>query len=317
MSNDPKEINSRYQYFDRFSLYANDPTQEKILERALDIRKFEIDLYWKRTGYFWGLIAALFAGKVGFLSDKDPKYIFLVSCIGLILSLSWYLANRGSKYWQENWERHVDALEDEIIGPLYKTTLSSRYKKHHLLKSYPFSVSKINQIISLYITFIWTGLFLHDFLNALFSQEILKGLHDAVFKPELNQLLLTLLMFIWIFFPLILVIFKLLIIMFDKSFEEQSKDAEEKDLPCQNMPEIVQKHEPFLMCIWSLWISTIFIYMAIYFQDIILQFQPWFPLVTLIFLFLGTIFCSIYLIFGTGGTSQKANERKLEFRLPK
>ena len=37
---------------------------EKALERALDIRKFEIDLYWKRTVYFWTFIAATSASFV-------------------------------------------------------------------------------------------------------------------------------------------------------------------------------------------------------------------------------------------------------------
>jgi hypothetical protein len=39
----------------------NKPLLEKALEHALDIRKFEIELYWKRASYFWTLIAAAFA----------------------------------------------------------------------------------------------------------------------------------------------------------------------------------------------------------------------------------------------------------------
>ena len=34
----------------------------RALAYALDIRKFEIELYWKRATYFWGFIAAAFAG---------------------------------------------------------------------------------------------------------------------------------------------------------------------------------------------------------------------------------------------------------------
>ncbi|WP_437438215.1 RipA family octameric membrane protein, partial [Vibrio cholerae] len=30
--------------------------------QASDIRKFEIELYWKRATYFWALIAVAFAG---------------------------------------------------------------------------------------------------------------------------------------------------------------------------------------------------------------------------------------------------------------
>ena len=142
--------------------------QEKILEYALDIRKFEIQLYWERTKYFTSLITgsfggyALFASKILDIKDDLVRsyLLLLLTFLGFILSLAWYLSNRGSKYWQENWERHVDALEDEIIGSLYKTTLSYERKDIFCpLKAYPFSVSKINQIISLISTAIWSCLF--------------------------------------------------------------------------------------------------------------------------------------------------------------
>lgn len=133
--------------------------REKALEHALDIRKFEIELYWKRATYFWAFIAATFAGYLGMAtSDKPPsKEILLLICLlGLSFSVAWYLVNRGSKFWQNNWERHVDLLEDAIIGPLYKTAIDTRtcyFRKLH--KEYGFSVSKINQILSLYILSIW------------------------------------------------------------------------------------------------------------------------------------------------------------------
>ena len=96
------------------------------MEASLDIRKFEIELYWKRAAYFWGLIALTFIGYFSIYDDhKDGSILlFLLGCIGVILSLAWHLVNLGSKYWQENWEAHVDRLEDEHNGPLYKTILS-------------------------------------------------------------------------------------------------------------------------------------------------------------------------------------------------
>src|SRR5579864_817840 len=98
------------------------------LKNALEIRKFEIDLYWKRAAYFWTFIGATFAayGAVQASSahaDVKTDLSVIASCLGLVFSLGWFLANRGSKQWQENWENHVDLLEDEIIGPLYKTVL--------------------------------------------------------------------------------------------------------------------------------------------------------------------------------------------------
>jgi hypothetical protein len=56
--------------------------------------------------------------------QKEKTHLSLVvTGLGLVLSAAWYLANRGSKQWQENWENHVDLLEYEVKGPLYKTVL--------------------------------------------------------------------------------------------------------------------------------------------------------------------------------------------------
>jgi hypothetical protein len=134
---------------------------------AMQIRQFEIELYWKRATYFWTLIAATFAGYFA-LSAKDtrvhPGLLFLVSSIGLVLSTSWYLVNRGSKYWQQNWESHVDSLEDEFAGPLYKTTIANeKFCWWKPWDGYPFSVSKVNQLASLYITLVWLALAVSSF----------------------------------------------------------------------------------------------------------------------------------------------------------
>jgi magnesium-transporting ATPase (P-type) len=137
--------------------------QNEALKCALDIRKFEIELYWKRATYFWTLITATFAGYFALqnaeIAKRDGLSIFVISCIGFILSFSWYMVNRGSKYWQENWERHVDVLTERVIGPLYRTTLSS--EKWRILlphEAFPFSVTRVNQVVSLFITLLWVGL---------------------------------------------------------------------------------------------------------------------------------------------------------------
>ena len=45
--------------------------REKALERAHDIRRFEIDLYWKRATYFWTLLAAVFGGFFLIQASED------------------------------------------------------------------------------------------------------------------------------------------------------------------------------------------------------------------------------------------------------
>lgn len=142
-----------------------DGKEDKALEHALDIRKFEIELYWKRATYFWTFIAVTLAGFIAVQKFDNPSrqdLSVVLSCLGLVFSYSWVLVNRGSKFWQENWEKHVDMLEDNITGPLYKTVLSRNSEtrtqdrfSHFLTGPSNISVSKINQIVSVYIFVLW------------------------------------------------------------------------------------------------------------------------------------------------------------------
>ena len=112
-------------------LFKKDPKiLKKALKQAYEIRKFEIELYWKRATYFWTFIGASFVGYAAFFNASsigttpNPKKEFiliLIACIGFVFSVAWHCVNKGSKFWQENWENHVELLEDNVFGPLYKT----------------------------------------------------------------------------------------------------------------------------------------------------------------------------------------------------
>lgn len=158
----PKKIESLDEYYRDFSSKStNSLKRKKALEQALDVRKFEIELYWKRTNYFWAILAATFAGYAILVTTENPTYEnrlaqFLIVSLGMVFSLGWYLANRGSKYWQLNWEQHVDMLENDVMGPLFKTTISPHdHSFWRLSGPYRFSVSKINQFVSLYVFSVW------------------------------------------------------------------------------------------------------------------------------------------------------------------
>jgi len=158
--------NYRKEFLGADNVFAD--KRKRAYELALEIRQFEIELYWKRATYFWTLLAATFVGYFALASsDKSvvhPGLLFLVSCIGLVLSTSWYLVNRGSKYWQENWERHVDSLEDDFAGPLYKMTISNeQFCFWNPWGGYAFSVSKVNQLTSLFVAFVWLALAISSF----------------------------------------------------------------------------------------------------------------------------------------------------------
>ncbi len=137
---------------------------EKALDIALEIRKFEIELYWERAKYFWAFTVTILASLAFLFKSVEKITIFHLIITQLLLSLmiivnfAWYLANRGSKYWQENWEEHVILYEKEIIGPVYSAIFLKNQSKSSLkklLEGAPFSVSKLNMFVSLVMFVFW------------------------------------------------------------------------------------------------------------------------------------------------------------------
>ena len=150
-----------------YSFRGSIDTTSKLYEAyktATDVRKFEIELYWKRATYFWTFIGLTFASYGAVLTGKTEgislsqrsDLLFSVACVGLVFSVAWYFVNRGSKFWQRNWEYQVDILETKALGPLYKTVFSdTNCRFRHLTSAYPFSVSNINHILSLFVVFVF------------------------------------------------------------------------------------------------------------------------------------------------------------------
>ena len=177
---EPLEPISHEQYDQLFPIEASSAPKEtsggraaKALATALDIRKFEIELYWKRAAYFWAFIVAALIGYTSTLKeglDKTAAPIFFAN-MGFAFSFAWLCINRGSKFWQGNWEKHVDLLEDNVQGPLYKVIAFEAPRKFKILKAFPFSVSKINQIISAYVAIFWFALVIKS-LVILYSSPL-------------------------------------------------------------------------------------------------------------------------------------------------
>jgi hypothetical protein len=170
-----KEINSKGDYNKTYptSIDIKVPQYDKRLDCILDIRKFEIELYWKRAAYFWTFIAATFAGYGISISsnysnsDNHLKFQFILICLGIAFSYSWFLVNKGSKFWQVNWEKHLDLTENREIGSLYKTVINPKYYSSfwNPIKPYAISVSKINQLLSLFVFLIWIFLLIGLFVS--------------------------------------------------------------------------------------------------------------------------------------------------------
>lgn len=148
------------------------------IDWAIQTREFEIKLYWQRTTYFSVIVGALFIGYYTLLAEgklDHPKKLLVLSAIsglGVLFSLAWYLANRGSKFWQENWEHHVDLLEQTLGGgPLFHTVLrrpipsgTANRLGAAFIGPARYSVSAINVLVSLIILTAWvtiwiTGIF--------------------------------------------------------------------------------------------------------------------------------------------------------------
>jgi len=158
----PKRPISQTEYND---LLGNANTVREAYHTAQENRRFEIELYWKRAAYFWTFIGATFAGyfavQTTSASNRGDLSVVL-ACLGVVFSFGWFSVNRGSKKWQENWEKHVDLLEDLVTGPLYKVVLTRNDEKNlgdHVNDFFTgpasVSVSKVNQLISLFVTLIW------------------------------------------------------------------------------------------------------------------------------------------------------------------
>lgn len=141
--------------------------------RSHDIRKFEIEMYWRRSAYLWTLQAAALAGLALTASEfeltswncggasesavdncfgNQMRFLILLSiwCFGTFSAYIWLLLLKGAKHWQNNWERHVDVLEDYFSGALYKTYPTKNSEP-------PYSVSKLNELMAAFMLILWLG----------------------------------------------------------------------------------------------------------------------------------------------------------------
>ena len=147
-----------------------------IYKTIIDTRKFEIDNFWKRTLFFWGTIAIMLYGY--FAADNAEKYLIFVSYLGVFYNVIFSFSLRGSKYWQEHWEKIAISYEKNIGFNLFKWNLKSSIDESNqnvffALKPYRFSVSKLTMILSDITVFFWIGLVIKD-INYLLNQFYLK-----------------------------------------------------------------------------------------------------------------------------------------------
>ncbi len=144
----------REEYFDLMGFKRGSKEHCRALQRAHEVRQFEINLYWERNKYAYLIVGAIFLGVFSekVVGQETLLQLFL-SFVGMIVAFAWVLINKGSKFWLENWESHIDMLEDEFEGNLYKVVDTVDFEKN------AWSVSKTNIHLSIFIFFCFSALF--------------------------------------------------------------------------------------------------------------------------------------------------------------
>lgn len=156
MTSAPPDANIKRAYLKRLKLPRRrfSESHRRALDRAHELRKFEIENYWRRSTYFWGFQFVAFGALALSRNDGDfePSMALAISLLGALAAWTAILSAKGSKFWQENWEMHVDFLENEVEGKLHQTAL--------VKKSISYSVSKVNERFLWLLFAGWLGIFL-------------------------------------------------------------------------------------------------------------------------------------------------------------
>lgn len=167
-----KLLDKRRSYFGCLKIDNDDLKKIAIaFEKAHDIRKFEISLYWQRSTFILGFLSVLaatlaycFSTYLNKTTSDDTKFIlllisFAISILSFSVSMIWKRMIKAGKYWQNNWEFHINTLEPYVSGNLYKIHFYKR-KGHTRYSIHDIMLSIANRIITLLILFIFTILFL-------------------------------------------------------------------------------------------------------------------------------------------------------------
>ena len=209
---------------------------KQVSEAASKTRQFETELFWKRGTYYWAFILAAFTAHFSLLSmlltntfkdsDKtDTKFfslesfrnlsnfaLFCLAATALIcffFCLAWTLMNKGSKFWQKNWEQHVNQLEKAQNKRLFATYLNPdnpEYKGTPFsFSAYDYSVSKLALATSILLMVVSFGIFLF-YIYIMLEKFGIIGFVRAIFQEGINisfmgilVLLILLLIFLCVF----------------------------------------------------------------------------------------------------------------------
>lgn len=167
---------------------------EAAYQKAWENRNYEIDKFWSRALYFWGFIAATFVAYTAVITGNreqikgitDSNIDICLLALGMVFSTAWIISIKGSKRWQENWEKHIDYLENFVSGSIHKT-IFYRGKRYY-------SVSKMSEYVAWFVFGVWFILLLQT-LNKRFTI----GFDNIeIIATTIIILMVAMILFMWI-----------------------------------------------------------------------------------------------------------------------
>jgi hypothetical protein len=144
---------------------GSDLPERMRFETAIAARQFELQMFWQRSLFFWGFIAAAFIAFVD-SHQNNSLLALVVACFGVVCSFAWTLANRGSKFWQESWERKLHESERILIGHWFVVAAKPFNNRWYTER---FSVTKLVIWLSDFTFIVWIGCTVYE------SQKILQA----------------------------------------------------------------------------------------------------------------------------------------------
>jgi hypothetical protein len=150
-------------------------SKDEYVKYLFEHERMELDLFWKRATYYWSIIATIFAGYFLILS-KGPgnaEIELLIEALGIVFSVSWYMVNSGSKFWNDHWVNKVKKIDEHSTFQLFNTPDSEKRdwsEIRYVFKPFPYSVTAINLVVSFYISVLWVILFLKSYYENFLAQ---------------------------------------------------------------------------------------------------------------------------------------------------
>lgn len=134
----------------------------------------EHELVWRKATFFWALFAVVFASYGVALKSLESHtydsitsstFLVCIASLGIYTATAWVYVLKSARFWYKCYERHIQYLEDEHQGKLYKT-FSHLYPFGWLDKIMgfnPISSSKVEQQLGILITGFWALVLVKSF----------------------------------------------------------------------------------------------------------------------------------------------------------